>query len=962
MGILGSERGSVQNPMIKYAVEQGWQYLSPEQAMEMRQGEDKLILREIFIQKVKELNPRVVNDEKANDLIKRMERLPPRLKGNQDAWEYLRGFRTVYDEKQKRERNAKLINEEADGNLYHVSDEFIFSNGKYRNRFDAVFFINGIPVFLVETKSAHKADGMQEAFDQISRYHNETPEALTLLQVYSITHIVKFLYAGTWSLRTKDLFNWKLESGGKDYEQLVKSFFNKQTATDLILNFILYTTTDDELKKVILRPHQMRAVHKIVERAKDKGKSRGLIWHTQGSGKTYTMIVAAQQILKNPSFGNPTVLLLVDRTELETQLFNNLEAVGFEGIEIAKSKNKLREMLKRGKRGLIVSMIHKFDKMEANINTSDNVLVLVDEAHRTTGGDLGNYLMGALPNATYIGFTGTPIDKSKFGQGTFIIFGKDDPPSGYLDKYSIAESIEDNTTVKLHYTLAPNDLLVDRELLEKEFLQLKETEGISDVEELNRILQKAVTLKNALKKKERVEDVSKFIANHFKTNVEPMGYKAFVVAVDREACALYKEQLDKFLPKEYSEVVISPSHNDTDLKKYHFSEDKEKMIRKAFRDPSKLPKILIVTEKLLTGFDAPVLYCMYLDKPMRDHVLLQTIARVNRPYEDKEGRRKPCGFVLDFVGIFDNLERALAFDSSDIDGIIDDVQVLKERYTAMVEEGKSQYLSILKGKTKDKEVDAVIKAFENATQRELFVKFYHELADIYDIISPDAFLRPSMEDYLTLSRMFNIVQEAFNPGPVIDNVLKKKTIELLHKHTTIGKVSGTLKTYEIDGDTIRKLEESQASDTERVYNLLKSLERDAAENRSDKPYLNSIGEMAQRVMEEYRDRQSSTKETLERLKDLVKLSNEAEEERKSRRMNAEIFSVYWLLKQAKLENAEAIATEMKEAFDEYPHWKSNGEYERKLKSKMLKALLDNGVGVDDASNLCPDILMKIKGG
>jgi len=228
--------------------------------------------------------------------------------------------------------------------------------------------------------------------------------------------------------------------------------------------------------------------------------------------------------------------MLIDRTELESQLYINLTSAGVEHVEVAGSKKDLRKLLKEDTRGLIVSMIHKFDEIPAKINTRDNIFVLVDEAHRTTGGTLGNYLMGALPNATYIGFTGTPIDKTAYGQGTFVTFGKDDPPQGYLDKYSISESIEDGTTVPLHYTLAPNELRVDREVLEQEFLNLREAEGVSDIEELNKILERAVNLRNMLKSKDHVHNVAKYTVEHFTKYVEPMGYKAFFVAVYLEYC------------------------------------------------------------------------------------------------------------------------------------------------------------------------------------------------------------------------------------------------------------------------------------------------------------------------------------------------------------------------------------------------------------------------------------------
>src|SRR5208337_2211921 len=243
------------------------------------------------------------------------------------------------------------------------------------------------------------------------------------------------------------------------------------------------------------------AVERTVQRAKDASKRRGLIWHTQGSGKTYTMITVAKRLIEDPAFENPTVLMIVDRNELEAQLFGNLEAVGFGKVAVAESKKDLQKLLKADRRGLIVSMIHKFEGIPEKINQRSNVFVLIDEAHRTTGGDLGNYLMGALPNATYIGFTGTPIDRTAYGKGTFKTFGTDDP-KGYLDKYSIKESVLDGTTVPLHYSLAPNDLRVDRETLEKEFLELAELEGVSDVADLNEVLDRAVTLKNMLKNRD----------------------------------------------------------------------------------------------------------------------------------------------------------------------------------------------------------------------------------------------------------------------------------------------------------------------------------------------------------------------------------------------------------------------------------------------------------------------------
>lgn len=272
---------------------------------------------------------------------------------------------------------------------------------------------------------------------------------------------------------------------------------------------------------------------------------------------------------------------------------------------------------------------------------------------------------------------------------------------------------------------------MDQETLEREFLSLAELEGVSDIEELNRVLDRSVTLKNMLKNRDRVDQVAQFVVRHFRDNVEPMGYKAFLVAADREACTLYKQALDQYLPPIYSSVVISHAPNDRpELVRYHLAEQEEQRIRKAFRKPEALPKILIVTEKLLTGFDAPILYCLYLDKPMRDHVLLQAIARVNRPYEDEQGRHKPAGFVLDFVGIFDKLEKALAFDSEEVQGVVEGVEVLQQRFATLMAEGREDYLCLYAGKTGDKATEAVLEHFRERERRHTFYHYFREVRKV----------------------------------------------------------------------------------------------------------------------------------------------------------------------------------------------------------------------------------------
>jgi type I restriction enzyme R subunit len=937
---LSSERYTVQNPLVRYAGEAGWTYLPAEEALRLRRGETSPILWDVFVEQVQKLNPGRVDLLEAEEVAKRLIRVPPSIEGNLQAWEFLKGLKTVFVPTEGRERNLRLVDfGQVERNAFHVTDEFAFTNGTHRIKADVAFLVNGVPVIIIEAKAATKLEGIAESLDQVRRYHREGPELLALMQLFGLTHLIQFFYGATWNLSHKDLFNWKDEAAGQDFETLVKTFVAPMRVLRLLSDFILFTRRDDELKKVVLRPHQMRAVNRALFRARDRKRRRGLIWHTQGSGKTFTMITIAKKLIEQPAFENPTVLMLVDRNELEAQLFGNLAACGIQHVEVATSKNHLRELLARDTRGLIVSMIHKFDDIPAKINMRQNFFVLVDEAHRTTGGELGNYLVGALPHATYLGFTGTPIDKTAYGKGTFKVFGVDDPDIGYLDKYSIAESIADGTTVPLYYTLAPNELRVDRETLDREFLDLAEAEGLSDIEDLNRVLDKAVNLRNMLKNRERVQRIAQHVAAHFRETVEPMGYKAFLVGVDREACTLYKEALDRYLPPDYSKVVISPGHNDpSELARYHLAEDEEKRIRKAFVKPEELPKILIVTEKLLTGYDAPVLYCIYLDKPMRDHVLLQAIARVNRPYEDENGKHKPGGFVLDFVGIFENLEKALAFDSKDVQSVVEGLDVLKQRFASMMAKARADYLPLIAGKVGDKAAEAALEHFRDENARHEFYGIYLELEDLHEIISPDAFLRDYLDDYDRLADLYATLRSAFEGGRFLDRELARKTARLVQEQTKAGVIRETVAIYEINVETLDKIARSGKPDTVKVFNLLKSIENKIDRDLARAPYLLSIGERAALIAEAFKQRQISTQEALKRLEELIHEINEAEQEQAERNISAESFAVFWLLKREGVARAEAVALEMATVFNKFPHWRTSEQQAREVRRALYGLL------------------------
>ncbi|MDO9067480.1 MAG: HsdR family type I site-specific deoxyribonuclease [Deltaproteobacteria bacterium] len=963
MPSFGAEDSCVQNPLIGYVAEPeiGWTCVSREESEERRGGLVQSFFFDTLGDKLLALNHDILDKELAAQVMQRMQNVRPTIEGNATILSFLRGEQSIYHPIHKRELNFRVIDfDNLDNNDFDVTGEWSYSNGKFTNRADIVFLINGVPIIVVETKAAHKLDGVAEGMEQIRRYHRETPGLMTHPQIFDVPNLLDWFYGVTWSTDRKNLFNWKDEQQG-NYEKKVKAVFNRERILRFIKDYILFVKKDDDLKKFILRQHQVRAVEKVVERALDKDKLRGLVWHTQGSGKTFTMISSAEQLIHRPELEKPTVLVLIDRNELETQLFQNLEAYGFGGMIVAERKTHLRELMKSGHRGLIVSMIHKFEGMPENINTAANIIVLIDEAHRTTAGDLGNYLMAALPNATYIGFTGTPIDKTAKGSGTFKVFGIDDV-KGYLDKYSMAESIDDGTTLRLNYTIAPNDMLVDQETLEKEFLSLAEAEGMSDIEELNKILERAVTLKTQLKAKDRVEKVAAFVAEHFTSTIEPMGFKAFLVGVDREACALYKKELDKHLPAEYSTVVYSQAHNDREhLKEFYLTEADEKKVRKEFAKKSTIPKILIVTEKLLTGYDAPILYCMYLDKPMRDHVLLQTIARVNRPYEDGDGLKKPAGFVLDFVGIFDKLQRALAFDSDEVASVINDIALLKDTFAQLIQEQAGEYLDLIpKGKATDKDCERAIENFDDKEQRNTFFKFFRQVESLYEIISPDVFLRPYIDDYNRLLRLYCIIRNAFTKRIYIDKEFMAKTAKLIRDHVTTDSVDAPLPVQKIDEQTLEALKASQSSDTVKVINLIKTITATVDEEEDEIPILGSIGEKAEAIAELYDNRQISTQDALLQLESLVTEYNTLKSEWQKKGMSAHTFNIYWAIHRVGLEDAEGLAVKVNEEFESYSHYRDNRDEQMELRRKLYKLLL-KPVGKDKIKEIT-DHLMKIRMG
>lgn len=950
-----SEAGTVQFPMVRHAVEIGWTPLTPEVAMQMRGGEDSMFLREELAARLRAFNPWLTPDA-VRSVVETLEAIPASIEGNRDILSWLRGERQWYDEEEKRHRHVTLIDfERMDANAFHVTWEWrIKPPARKGNRADVMFLVNGVPVCIVEHKNPKDGDAIERAVKQLRRYELETPELIGSPQIFNVTHLLDYWYGVTWNATRRDMARWKQERD-ETYRFAVQSFFERTDFLRTLQHWILFYVQDSETRKSILRQHQRRAIDAVIGRCADPNKDRGLVWHTQGSGKTFTLLTAARLILEQKErFRNATVILVVDRTELEGQLKGWVERLLGEmqrqdiATARASSKTEMQELLDRDFRGLIIAMIHKFEAIRKDSCQRDNVFVFIDEAHRSVAHDLGTYMMAAVPNATIIGFTGTPIDKTAYGEGTFKIFGMQDDKR-YLDRYSIKESIDDETTLPIKHVLAPSEMTLPAEQLDKEFFALADAEGVTDIEELNRVLDRAVGIRTFLTADDHIEKVAAFVATHFQENVVPLGYKAFLVAVNREACAKYKQALDKHLPPEWSQPVYTSNPADSIdrplVAKLQLSDEREEDVRTLFKKPAENPKILIVTDKLLTGYDAPLLYCLYLDKPMRDHVLLQALARVNRPYIDANGIRKRVGLVVDFVSVLKDLKKALHFDSSDITGVIEDLDILLREFQEKIAHAEKEYLDAGDGGQADERLERVVYGrFLDPDARKAFFEAYKDIENLWEILSPSPELRDHIDTFKRLAQLYATVRNAYaeKAGFIAD--LAYKTRRLVEANATQDGLGRLTKSVTFDLKTLEALRGEKGSDEGKVFNLVRGLQKEIDEDANAAPILQPLKERAERILKDLQTRQTTGLAAMDLLAMLAKEKDAAAKAAKESGLSPKAFAVFWTLQNEPVFKdttltAMDIAREVEALLTRFPNAAVNSDEHRQLRANIYRPLL-----------------------
>ncbi len=493
------------------------------------------------------------------------------------------------------------------------------------------------------------------------------------------------------------------------------------------------------------------------------------------------------------------MLIVVDRIDLDTQITATFNASDVPNTVTADKREVLQMLLAQDARKVIITTIHKFGEAGGVLNTRSNIILLVDEAHRTQEGDLGTKMRESLPNAFLFGLTGTPINKRD--RNTFWAFGAVEDEQGYMSRYSFEESIRDNATLPLHFEPRLVQLRIDRPAIDEAFANISSE---LQEEDKNILVRQAARMAALVKTPERIRANAVDLVKHYQTKIEPNGFKAQVVTYDRETCILYKLELDKLLPPEASEIVMTAPPGDTTYKQYDRKKDEEEKLLDRFRDPKDPLKILIVTAKLLTGFDAPILQVMYLDKPMKEHSLLQAICRTNRPYPNKSH-----GLIVDYLGVFDDVAAALNFDEKSVQRIISGLDNL----TAQLPEAVSKCLTYFP------DVDRTLEGYEGLIaaqecvpdneRRDAFAADYSVLARLWEALSPDPCLQPYIAEYRWLTEVYESIKPPSGHGKLLWHALGAKTIELIHQNIHVEAVRDDLDTLIMDANVLSELLEGQ---------------------------------------------------------------------------------------------------------------------------------------------------------
>lgn len=941
-----NEENSVENLVRDLLTNMGWKFVTRD---ELPRHENDVLVEKHLINALIKLNPSIAEEpNRADEVLYRLRTIILSAKGmglvraNEEFSRWIRNEKTMPFGEDGEHVSIKLIDyDDIENNEFIVTTQYRFKAGQER-RPDLVLLINGIPVVIGEAKTpVRPAISWVDGAIQLEEYQKSIPE-LFVPNVFCFATEGKAYRVGSIKLPIEKWQPWRnTEEDAFDQLEEVKNSVSRMLRTDIVLDilekFTLYSTTQGGQKiKVLCRYQQYEATKQIIKRVVEGRIRKGLIWHFQGSGKSLLMVYAAIQLRHEPELRSPTVIVVVDRIDLNSQISATFNASNVPNVVITESKEELQRLLQQDTRKIIITTIHKFGEAEGILNERENIIVLVDEAHRTQEGDLGQKMREALPNAFLFGLTGTPINTRD--RNTYWAFGAEEDENGYLNKYSFQQSIKDKATLPIYFEPRPVELRINKTIIDTSFEGMVEESRLSygDKTELS---DHAVKFGVLAKASDRVQKVCQDMVNHFKQHIEPNDFKGQIVVFDREACHLYKQEIDKHMPPEETAVVMTLRQGDPDeyKKAYSLTDDEQEKLLDRFRDPKDPLKLLIVTAKLLTGFDAPINQVMYLDKPMKDHTLLQAICRVNRPYTNKNH-----GLVVDYLGIFDNVASALNFDVEDMKTVISNIEMLKHE----LPKAMGRCLEYFEG------VDRTLDGYEGLLaaqdclrtdeERDLFGADYSYLSNHWEAISPDSFLNVYENDYKWLSQIYQSIKPPSGNGKLIWHALGGKTLKLIHENVIVQTIRDDLETLVMDANILEHISETEAND--KAKKLAVKIEWRLHVNIDD-PRFQELGERLEKLKEmHYRN----TINSIEFLKSLLEIARETvqlERETEAIPVDDTKESLTKLFLECKVETTPVIVEKVVNDVDSvvkytrFDGWQWTKTGEREIQKALRKTLL-----------------------
>jgi len=792
-----TESSTIQKSLVEWATDGGWEHVRGDQ---LPRHTTDVLVEEWVVDALVRLNPELDSDPLTLQLVLSEIRAAVISAGsdgilaaNELLTTMLRGVDHTYkDVTSNKSLPRQLISfDRPENNRFVVANEVtIGTKGAGGRRFDVVLYVNGFPLVVIETKTpvGKKVTWLNGAKDLVEVYQDEYPTffAPNLFQVATDGHDLRY---GPVAQQPEDWTRWGDMDGDaalvgpERVERDAKLLLDPLMVLRILRSYTLFANGKTGTYKILPRYPQVQAAEAIHDKVLT-GRPGGLIWHYQGSGKTFLCLFAALRLLKDAAAGSPTVIMLVDRTQLASQAKHTFLTGDNARLEVPKRSEDLHRLLRNDYRGIIITTIHKFDGA-GFLNARDNIVVLVDEAHRTQEGNLGQQLRTALPNARFFGMTGTPIADTD--RNTFKLFGDPDDPDFVMSTYEPERSIADGTTVPVYVESRRVGFDLDQEALDAEEEELAEQEGLTAAQRAyiaSKVARKKVFFSNP----ERVTAICEDIVDHYVAKFSPLGLKAQVVALDRELVVAYKDTLERViaergLPYTVELNMTVNGAKDDSYAQYAIDEAEEEKQKKRFTDPDNPLTFLVVTAKLMTGFDAPNEGVIYLDKPLTRHTLFQAITRPNRKYTADDGTVKQYGLVVDYLGMDKAIETALRTpDLETGQKRTVDVNELAGRFVVQISATMVRFAGI---DTDDASFDALKAALQRIgteEAREQFATEFMKLQGMFEFLDPHPILTKYRAEYRWLAKVYDAARPHDPSSELLWNRVGTKTIALVHKH------------------------------------------------------------------------------------------------------------------------------------------------------------------------------------